>query len=340
MQFSIVRNDITTMSVDAIVNAANDSLEMGGGVCGAIFNAAGIDKLQKECDSIGICNVGQAVITKGYNLKAKHIIHTVGPMWQGGNNNELNELEECYRNSLLLAKKNNLKSIAFPLISSGIFGYPKDKALKVATSTIGKFIKHNDIKVYLVVYDKQSFVLSEKLSSSVKKYIDDNYVDSRKIMSNRREISKNIFRKEEQDEYIDYQTYEEVSKPKVSKKRNLKDVIDEIDESFSKMLLRLVDEKEMTDVETYKRANISRKLFSKIRGNEYYRPKKITAIAFAIALELSLDETKDLLLKAGYALSNSYQFDLIIEYFITENNYNVYEINEVMFKYDQPLLGV
>jgi O-acetyl-ADP-ribose deacetylase (regulator of RNase III) len=171
MPFEIIRNDITKMNVDVIVNAANSKLKMGGGVCGAIFNAAGAEDLQRECDSIGGCDEGKAVITKGYALPAKYIIHTVGPIWQGGNFNEEKHLRNCYLNSLNLAKENNLYSIAFPLISSGIYGYPKDEALKVAIAVIQEFLLENDMAVYLAVFDKKALDLSEKLFKSIEKYI-------------------------------------------------------------------------------------------------------------------------------------------------------------------------
>jgi O-acetyl-ADP-ribose deacetylase (regulator of RNase III) len=330
MSLEIVRNDITKMKVDAIVNAANSSLKMGGGVCGAIFHAAGEEELQAECDGIGSCKVGDAVITGGYHLFAKHIIHAVGPIWQGGKHNEEKLLHDCYRNALNLAQKHELESIAFPLISSGIYGYPKDQAIKVAINAISEFLMEHEMKVYLVVYDRKAFVLSEKLFSAIEKYIDDHYVEEHTRHESNRVI--------EQYEYL--QTHEMVSAPSPkTKRRSLAEVLGHLDESFSEMLLRLIDEKEMTDVETYKRANIDRKLFSKIRSTKSYNPSKATAIAFAIALKLNLDETKDLLGKAGYTLSQSNKFDVIIQYFIEDGNYDIHEMNEVLFAFEQVLLG-
>lgn len=330
MSLEIVRNDITKMKVDAIVNAANSSLKMGGGVCGAIFSAAGASELQAECDEISLCKVGEAVITGGYHLFAKHIIHAVGPIWQGGKHDEAKLLHDCYKNALNLARKYELESIAFPLISSGIYGYPKDQALQVAIQAISEFLMEHEMKVYLVVYDQKAFVLSEKLFSAVERYIDDHYVEEHTRRDSNRRIESYEYR----------QIHEMNSMPMPSmKRRSLEDVLGNLDESFSEMLLRLIDEKGMTDVETYKRANIDRKLFSKIRSTKGYNPSKATAIAFAIALKLNLDETKDLLGKAGYTLSQSNKFDVIIQYFIEEGNYDIHEMNEVLFAFEQVLLG-
>lgn len=329
MPFKIVRNDITKMKTEAIVNAANTELKMGGGVCGAIFKAAGAEELQKECDSIGKCEVGKAVITKGYNLPAKYIIHTVGPIWRGGKQNEAKLLHSAYTSSLNLALEHDIKSISFPLISSGIYGYPKDKALRIAINAIGEFLLKHDMDVYLVVYGKDTVLLSEKLFSKIEKYIDDNYIQ---------ETHRTLEAYELQDSV--YENAMEYKRPISKKKRNIEDVLEQIDETFSDMLLRLIDEKKMTDVEAYKSANIDRRLFSKIRSDKNYSPSKTTAIAFAIALKLNLDETRDLLRRAGYALSPSSEFDLIIRFFIEEENYDIYEINEALFSFDEKLLGV
>lgn len=337
MPLEIIRNDITKMPVDAIVNAANTALKMGGGVCGAIFSAAGADKLQLACDGIGRCNVGEAVITRGYDLPARYVIHAVGPIWHGGGDGEAHLLHSCYVNSLMLALRNKCKSIAFPLIASGIYGYPKGQAIRIAVSAISEFLVNHEITVYLVVYDKKAFVLSEKLFSAIEKYIDDNYVEEHQ---NTRSRNTEVY--ESQLEYIqkDYLSYEACTPmPTANRKRKLEDVIARLGESFSQMLLRLIDEKGMTDVETYKRANIDRKLFSKIRNGNGYNPSKVTVIAFAIALTLNLDEIHDLLNKAGYTLSHSKKFDVIIEYFIEGGNYDIYEINEALFAFDQVLLG-
>lgn len=332
MPLEIIRNDITRVKVDAIVNAANLSLLGGGGVDGAIHKAAGKELLE-ECRTLSGCRVGEAKITKGYKLPAKYVIHTVGPVWNGGKNNEEKLLEDCYKNSLNLAKDYELESIAFPLISTGIFGYPKDKALKIAISVIGDFLLENEMMVYLVVYDKDTFTLSEKLFSTIKQYIDDRYIEEHKERPRSRSKERYLLRESEQ-------LFSPMQEPLKESKRNLDDVINLMDETFSQMLLRLIDEKEMTDSETYKKANIDRKLFSKIRNDINYKPSKTTAIAFAIALKLNLDETKDLLLKAGFALSHSSKFDIIIEYFIDNGNYNIFEINEALFAFEQKTLGI
>ena len=332
MPLEIIRNDITKVHADAIVNAANQSLLGGGGVDGAIHRAAGPELLE-ECRTLGGCDTGQAKITKGYRLPAKYIIHTVGPVWRGGKNNEAKLLADCYRNSLALAKEYKLESIAFPLISTGAYGYPRDESLKIAISVIGDFLLKNDMLVYLVVYDKASFVLSEKLFSSIAQYIDDQYIDEHPeyLRSRRPEVYQAV-----KASFNVYEQPEPVTN--IKHKRSLDEVVNNLDETFTQMLLRLIDEKGMTDAEAYRKANIDRRLFSKIRNDVNYKPSKATVIAFAIALELNLDETGDLLSKAGYALSRSNKFDIIIQYFIENRNYNIFEINEALFAFDQPLL--
>ena len=341
MPLEIIRNDITQVHADAIVNAANRSLLGGSGVDGAIHKAAG-PELLAECRTLGGCKVGEAKITKGYRLPAKYVIHTVGPVWHGGEADEEKLLADCYRNSLVLARQYELESIAFPLISSGAFGYPKDKALKVAIAEIGDFLLQHEMTVYLVVFDRASFALSEKLFASITEYIDDNYIDLQPVDDrNRRERIRmqEAVLEDALCEASISSAYMPAPAAPLKRKRKLADVVKQLEESFSQMLLRLIDEKGMSDAETYKRANIDRKLFSKIRNDIHYKPSKPTVLSFAIALRLNLDETRDLLLKAGFALSHSSKFDIIVQYFIEEGNYNIFEINEALFAFDQGLLG-
>lgn len=330
MPLQIVRNDITNMAVDAIVNAANESLLGGGGVDGCIHRVAG-KGLLAECRTLGGCKTGKAKITGGYDLPAKYVIHTVGPIYQDGNHGEKSLLTSCYRESLALAKEYNCDTVAFPLISSGVYGYPKDQALKVAIDVISDFLLENDMTVYIVIFDKAAYKISEKLFADIAAYIDDTYVD------------------EHTDYYRESLRMNAPMPPMMAADRgeckamaaptDLDAKLKQMDESFSQMLLRKIDEKGMTDAACYKKANIDRKLFSKIRSDALYKPSKPTAIAFAIALELSLAETEDMLRKAGYALSHSNKFDIIIEYFISQGNYNIFEINEALFAFDQSLLG-
>lgn len=329
MPLEIVRNDITLMDVDAIVNAANPSLLGGGGVDGAIHKAAG-PGLLSECKTLGGCKTGEAKITGAYNLSCKNVIHTVGPVYKDGQSGEKQLLEACYKNSLELALKNNCESVAFPLISAGVYGYPKDKALRVAIDTISGFLIENDMTVYIVIFDKKAFQISEKLFSDIAEYIDDNYVDEHTDYR-RGTLRLNL-------PYASSVCFEEEEKS-ISFESELDYKLKEIDESFSQMLLRKIDESGKTDAQVYKKANIDRKLFSKIRNDINYKPSKPTALAFAIALELSLAETEEMLKKAGFALSRSNKFDIIIEYFISKKNYNIFEINEALFAFDQSLLG-
>ena len=340
MPLEIVRNDITKMKVDAIVNAANESLLGGGGVDGAIHRAAGAGLLA-ECRTLGGCKTGKAKITGGYNLPAKYVIHTVGPIYKDGKHGEKALLESCYRESLTLAKERECETVAFPLISSGVYGYPKDQALKVAIDVISDFLLENEMTVYIVIFDKAAYKISEKLFSDIAEYIDDNYVDEHTDYSRER-VRMNALppmaprkrRKKSEEDFL-----EMCDCKAMLAEDDLDAKLKQIDESFSQMLLRKIDEKGMTDAECYKKANIDRKLFSKIRSDVNYKPSKPTALAFAISLELSLAETEDMLRKAGFALSHSNKFDIIIEYFISKGNYNIFEINEALFAFDQSLLG-
>ncbi len=327
MPLEIVRNDITNMRVDAIVNAANETLLGGGGVDGCIHRAAG-EGLLAECKTLGGCETGNAKITKGYNLPCKYVIHTVGPIWEGGQYGEKEKLESCYRVSLQLAKTYQCESVAFPLISSGVYGYPKAQALRVAVDMISEFLSENDMTVYIVIFDKAAYQIGEKLFADIAEYIDDRYVAEHVdfYAESRRIIAQPI-------------AMPLMADCASAPAQELDDVLRTLDESFSQMLLRKIDERGMTDAQCYKRANIDRKLFSKIRGDVHYKPSKPTVIAFAIALELSLEETEDMLRKAGFALSHSNKFDIIVEYFISKGNYNVFEINEALFAFDQCLLG-
>ena len=346
MPLKIIRNDITKMNTDAIANAANNSLKKVVGICGSIFDAAGKSKLKKACKKIGYCKTGQAVITEGYKLPAKYIIHTVGPVWHGGKNDEEVLLYDCYINSLKLAFANKCESIAFPLISTGVYGFPKDKAITIAQRAIKDFLSKHDMIVYLVVFDKNSYEISKKRLFSIKQYINNNYTSFnldtgrsiRRYLNQLDNVRSLASRSQGVEELSD--AAELAQKINLDSKINLDDILLKTEETFSEMLLRVIEEKGMTDPEAYKKANVDRKHFSKIRSNKDYAPSKVTAIAFAIALEMSLDDTLDLLKKAGYTLSHSNKFDIIIEYFIKEKVYDVFEINEALFAFDQILLGV
>ena len=355
MPFEIIRNDITTMQVDAIVNAANPRPVIGYGLDAGIHQKAG-EQLLIARKEIGDIAFGDAVITPAFKLDSRYVIHAVSPIWQGGQKMETALLESCYTKSLQLALEHKCESIAFPLLSAGNHGFPKDVALQTAINAFSKFLMKHDMQIYLVVFNRSAFTLSEKLFHSVQSFIDETYiqkksleeygiknkknVDDIELLQLREAMSRRIAKPE-----CDYQLHEipsakaVITAPVLSAPRKLEDLMKEMDETFSESLIRLIDQKGMKDPDVYKRANIDRKLFSKIKNNPDYKPSKSTAIAFAVALELSLDETRDLIGRAGFAMTHSSKFDIIIEYFLREKNYNIFEINEVLFAFDQPLIG-
>lgn len=421
MAFKIVRNDITKVAADAIVNTANPDPAYAAGVDGAIYAAAGAEALLLERKKIGEMNVGQVAVTPAFALDAKYIIHTVGPAWVDGKHGEFDNLRSCYVNSLKLAQERGCESIAFPLIATGVYGFPKAEALRIAISVFSDFLLKTDMEIILVVFDKESFVLSDKVFSDVDSYIDENYASEQikeeygteeaykslsgnrlgRLFGDRRSAGRadkatetvlyededyfldsiededveeldeaeqqyEVFCDEEEiveetvevaeeevvdEEFEDIEYLEAIPSMEASMAMSaqalsddhagssLNDRVLHVADTWQESLLHIIDEKGYTDTEVYKRANVDRKLFSKIRGNTAYQPKKITAVAFALALRLNLDETKDLLGRAGYALSPSSIFDLIIEYFIEHGVYDTYTINLALFEHDQPLLG-
>ena len=375
MAFQIVRNDITKIKADAIVNTANPEPVYMAGTDAAVYKAAGEEELLEERRKIGVIEEGEVAVTPAFALDAKYIFHTVGPVWQGGDKGEKETVTRCYQNCLEKAVELGISSIAFPLIATGVYGFPKTDALLIATSVFSAFLSENELDITLVVFDSESFELSGKIFAGINQYIDDNYV-AEKISEEYgfagaamagasncamppEEVLEEISEEEPGDrsprrrsrlfgahrEARAIMPSADAAMPapepasKEIKKRSLDDVVKNISDTWSESLLRMIDEKGYTDVEVYKRANADRKLFSKIRSNKDYQPKKATALAFALALRLNIDETKDFLGRAGYALSNSSVTDLIVEYFIENEVYDIMTINVLLFKHGQPLLG-
>ncbi len=348
MPLQLIEGDITTIHCDAIVNAANETLLGGGGVDGAIHRVAGAELLA-ECRTLGGCKTGEAKLTGGYALPCKYVIHTVGPIWQGGNMGEEKLLTACYANSLALAAERGCESVAFPLISSGAYGYPAMAAKRVAKQVITDFLQTHEMLVYLVFYDKkgqqaQYPELERMLLWKAAAAAQMNAAEKKPRRGLLHSLHNSVCRDEIKDASAEQYAVQEEAAPSCAEAAfapaaSLTDALNGIDESFTEMLLRKIDERGMTDAECYKKANIDRKLFSKIRSDVHYRPKKVTAIAFALALELDYAETEELLRKAGYALSNSSKFDIIVTYYIQKGVYNVFEINEALFAFDQLLIG-
>lgn len=333
------------MKVDAIVNTTNEEMVGYSGVDLAVHEGAG-PELDLECEKIAPLGLGSAKITKGYNLDAKYIIHTSGPVWHGGLNGESIILRSCYVESLKLAVENNCRSVAFPLISSGVYGYPKDQVLKFAIQVITEFLFEHELMVYLCVFDRKSYEFSKKLFTEISEIIDDNYVEEHDedCIS---EIAKfeslcadeAIICKECSESCYPQSAPKEFPKSSVGNK-TLHEYMKAMDKPFAYKLFDLIDERGMTDVECYKKANVDKKTFSKIKCNpKTYKPSKQTAVAFAIALKLNLEETQDLLSSAGLTLSRAFVFDKIIRYFIQKEIYDIFIINEALFEFDQVLLG-
>ena len=339
MPFEIVRNNIVNMYVDAIVNTANPRPVIGSGVDSAIHEKAGA-KLLEARKAIGDIPVGEARMTPGFNLPADYVIHTVGPVWNDGNYGETDHLRACYRNSLKLAREAKCDSIAFPLISIGNYGFPKDLALQIAISEISTFLLEHEMQIYLVVFDKKSYALSEKLFKAVESYIDENYVEEIFLCEYAKPTGRRHAREERILECMPMEAPIQKNILADAKlKRKLEDLLDEVEDTFSESLFRWLIKKDKTNPEVYKKANMDRKLFSKILNNKDYKPSKTNAIALAIALERNLDETKDFIGRAGYALTHISKFDIIIEWFILQGQYDIFKINMTLFEFGQPSIG-
>ncbi len=364
MPFTIIRQDIIKVQADAIVNTANPEPLYGEGTDYAIYRAAGEAQLLEERKKIGRITPGEAAVTPALALHAKYIIHTVGPVWQGGEAGEMETLASCYRKSLYLAETLHCESIAFPLISAGTYGFPKEQALQVAMDTIRDFCRESEMNVILTVFNKDAFRLSSEILDDVKQYVEDHYVEEKwgeehpfsyggMAPSYGRPEAAPKARRRKLLEHKEKGTGEETVRPDESimadtgvvesvtgEFPDLEEQLDiSVGESFQEMLLRFIDEREMTDTEVYKKANVDRKLFSKIRCNPDYHPSKKTALALAVALELNMDQTVDLLSRAELAFSPSRVFDLIVRYCIEHQIYDIMEINALLFEYEQPLLA-
>lgn len=376
MPFSIVRDDISRVHADVLVNAANVRLAPGGGVCGALFSAAGFDEMRAACEAIGGCATGDAVATPAFNLPARWCVHAVGPIWRGGRAHEEELLHRCYRSAFARAVELGARSVAFPLISAGIYGFPVERALAIAREEVAAFLRHHDeVALTLVVFERTVVQMGNALVEQVQEYIDDEYVDSSSFMRrDMGELERELQWTEDATAPLSVEMAEPVALPECLQEDDasiaaprpfvaanirmpgaampgvpsragatldaeIAQLVATLDAPFSTTLLALIDARGMTDAEVYHRANISRQLFSKIRGNESYRPSKQTVVALAIALELDMSATQDLLARAGFTLSKSSKFDVIVRFFIERGIYDLFQLNEVLFAYDLPLVG-
>lgn len=314
MPFHIIRNDITKIHADALVNSANPKPIYDRGTDYAIYTAAGAEELLEDRRLIGEIKRGEVAVTRAYRLNAKYIIHAVGPEWEYGAEEEYRLLRNCYHNSLYKARELECESIAFPLISTGVYGFPKDEALRIAISEIKEFLRDNEMDITLVVFDEKSFELSGQIYDDIVPLIDSMSVKEQE----RREYALR------------------------GKKRtpSLDDMMEQVGVSFQEKLFEIIDKRGLSNKEVYTRANLDRKHFSKIQCNADYHPKKNTALALCIALELSMEESKDLLSRAEWAFNPNSISDVIVAYFIKNREYDIAKVNLALFKYHQQTLGV
>ena len=345
MPFKIVRNDITRVKADVIVNTANPNPICASGTDLAIYEAAGKEKLLEERTGIGKIARGDIAVTGAYNLKAKYIIHTVGPVWTDGLHHEFEILEDCYRKSLQKALELKCESIAFPLISTGVYGFPKDKALQIAVSVFSQFLTENEIEIILVVFDKRSFQLSGQIVGDIDSYICANYVRESRSNTRMRELPEEAFYEEmlprEAEDNYPLEEDTGLAEPcMLSADISLEDQLSNIGVSFHDKLFELIDEAHIDNKDVWKRANLDRKHFSKIQCDQNYHPKKKTVMALCIALHLDLEQSRDLLARADWAFSPSSKVDLIVQKAIIDKQYDIMQLNVTLFKYTNEILGV
>ena len=328
MPFSIIRDDITRVKADAIVNTANPKPVIGAGTDNAIYTAAGKEKLLAARKLIGDIKPGDAIETAAYNLDAKYIIHTVCIAWDIDNETALDTLKSCYKNSLDLALELNCKSIAFPLIGTGAYGFPHDEAVEIAKSVSKKFLKEtgSDMKIMLVVFDKDSYESTAAVAKKIKQYIDDNYVenavvDEYGLTEEDRHDMSTIRRRRER--YFHGASNRHFSR---DEQAELDAVYDDAAKPFSVKVFELADKKGIKYSKLYgpNERYFSKQVISAMQKKSNYHPAKFVAVTICIVLELDLNETLDLLERAGYTLSRSRKADVVIRACI-ENGISDYE---------------
>lgn len=334
MPFTIERNDLAAIKADAIVVAANEQLQITGGVGLTVAQEAGLQEMQAACDEVGFCPCGSAVATPAFGLDANVVVHAVGPVWHGGGLGEADFLRSAYDAALECAVSEGARSIALPLISAGTYGFPADVSLAVARESIRAFLnRHDDVDIRLVLYSKESVKAGMAAYLDIAEYVDDHYVAKHPARGAAVGMPMPLAAPAPA-----HGAPYELGLEKAGDEVELTALLDSLDAPFSTTLLALIDERGLTDAQVYKRANMSRQLFSKIRSDADYRPTKKTALALAVALGLDLDETAALLARAGFALSTSNKADVIVEYFIGRGNHDIFEINEALYAFDQPIL--
>ncbi len=356
MPFTIIRNDITEVAADAIVNTANPKPVIGGGTDYAIHKAAGPELLEAR-KKIGEIHTGQSVATPAFQLSAKYVLHTVSPAWIDGKHREEELLRKAYDAALQLAEKLECTSIAFPLMAAGTYGFPHDLALSAAIRAFTDFLLDHEMQIYLVLFNARAFGIAGSIFDDLKSYIDDNYVAERseeeylsdaypQANLSRRERAGMIQRRRRKErESIDGDGAVGVALPQPAipeesraSAASLEDILRQHEKTFSEYLLDLLKERKGKDSEVYKRAEVSKQLFSKILNNPDYQPTKSTVIQLALGLQLDLPQTQKLLEKAGYALTRSSKTDLVVKYYIERKIYNVTFINEALYDCGLPLL--
>lgn len=325
MPFQIIREDITRVKVDAIVNPTDEFYSHSGGTDKRIHDVAG-DELYIELRKHGCLSVGDALITSSFNMNnCKYIIHTVGSVYVDSSYNKEKLLRRCYRKVLECALDNNIESIAIPLISTGSFNYPKKDALRVATNVITNFIYEHELDVYLLVYDKEAFDISNSLYRDIHDYLEDNGIYD-EVRSYRPSMSFGFMSKPA--------SLDEECNP--DREFSFVDFVE--DESFNDCLRRIIREKNLIESDVYKRANLTKQAFNGIY-NEGKVPKKNNVLALCIGLRLNIDEADDFIEKAGYSFSRGNKHDYIVRYFLENGIYDVYKINEILINEDLPYLG-
>ena len=339
MPLHIVRNDLSNMRTQAVVCPSNSELRLDGGAGGAVARKAGMEQLQHACDALGGCPTGKAVVTPAFDFPADVLVHAVGPVWHGGQSGEWEALRSCVTEALTAAFDAGAETVALPLMSAGTFGFPPAAAIDVETHAIQDFLEDHDIDVWLVLYDHDSIRAGRRVFDAIEEYIDDVYVADGRMSeagAARRAAGRHAMRHgaaSADSGPCDAAPLSDVPLTSLAER------LSTLDESFAQTVLRLIDERGMTDVEVYKRANMSRQLFAKIRRDDNYRPTKKTACALAFALGLSHADALALLARAGFTLSHSSKFDIIVEYFLMQGICDIYQVNEALFAFDQQLLG-